>query len=239
MLPEQASAEMPIYWAWWPMLPSLSSRLTALADSLHATQRNLSMRQAFGCWGQCCMTDCSRFRRASIGNCSTRSEHGRTDNNQQKTRNIFKSCLEQNMTANLALIGCGAIARNFYLPALARLRTKFGNIWLVDPSDHALTAAKSIIPGRTASRLKDITDAIHLVIVATPNQLHFPVACEALSRGADVLIEKPFVIWPDDGRQILKVAAESNRVIAINQTRRYFPVAGALRNQITESTFGA
>ena len=39
------------------------------------------------------------------------------------------------MAANLALIGCGAIAPNFYLPALAKLRAKFGNIWLLDLSD--------------------------------------------------------------------------------------------------------
>jgi predicted dehydrogenase len=143
------------------------------------------------------------------------------------------------MTANLALIGCGAIARNFYLPALAKLRAKFGNIWLVDPSDHALSTAISIVPGQTASRLMDITDDIHLVIVATPNHLHFPLAWEALSRGADVLIEKPFVIWPDEGRQIARVAAENKRVIAINQTRRYFPVARALREQIAGDKFGA
>jgi predicted dehydrogenase len=143
------------------------------------------------------------------------------------------------MTASLALIGCGAIARNFYLPALARLQTQFGNLWLVDPSNHALSIAKSMVPGRTASRLLDITDDVQLVIVATPNQLHFPLACEALSRGADVLIEKPYVIWPAEGRQIVKAAAETNRVIAINQTRRYFPLARALRKRFTEGAFGA
>jgi predicted dehydrogenase len=143
------------------------------------------------------------------------------------------------MTPNLALIGCGAIARNFYLPALAKLRTKFGNIWLVDPSDHALSTAKSIVPARTASRLTDVSDEIHLVIVATPNHLHFPLALEALSRHTDVLIEKPFVIWPDEGHQIVKVAAEGNRVIAVNQTRRFFPVAAALRERIKEGNFGA
>lgn len=122
---------------------------------------------------------------------------------------------------------------------MAKLRTKFGSIWLIDPSDHALSIAKSIVHGRTCHCFSDITDEIHLAIVATPNHLHFPIACEALSRGADVLIEKPFAIWPDEARQIVKIAAESNRVIAINQTRRYFPIARALQKQITEGTFGS
>lgn len=143
------------------------------------------------------------------------------------------------MTPNLALIGCGAIARNFYLPTLARLRAHFGEIWLVDPADHAFTTANSIVPGKRALKLADVTDELHLVIVATPNHLHFPLACEALSLGANVLIEKPFVIWPDEGRQIVQAANKNNRLIAINQTRRYFPLAAAMRQQMNEQAFGA
>ena len=82
-------------------------------------------------------------------------------------------------------------------------------------------------------------DEIHLVIVATPNQLHFPLAHEALSRGAHVLIEKPFVIWPEDGRKLVEAAAANNRVIAINQTRRFFPLAHELRRKINEGQFGS
>lgn len=142
------------------------------------------------------------------------------------------------MTKNLALIGCGAIAQTFYLPALAKLRPKFDRIWLVDPSDHALSLAGSLVPGRQVHQLKDVNDDIHLIVVATPNHLHFPVASEALHRGADVLIEKPFVIWPEEGRRLVRAAVENDRVIAINQTRRFFPLARALRMQIEEGAFG-
>lgn len=147
--------------------------------------------------------------------------------------------VNQTMTANLALVGCGAIAQDFYLPALARLRGEFGAFWLVDPSDHALRIAASIVPGRQARQLTDVGDDIHLVIVATPNHLHFPLACGALSRGADVLIEKPFVIWPEEGRKLMETAAANNRVIAVNQTRRFFNLARALRRQIMEGAFGS
>lgn len=143
------------------------------------------------------------------------------------------------MTFSLAVIGCGAITQNFYLPALMKLRARFGDIWLVDPSSHALSKACAIVPAKTARQLADVTDDIELVIVATPNHLHFSNSMDALSRRANVLIEKPFVIWPEEGRQIVKAAAESNRIIAINQTRRYFPLADALARQINENVFGA
>jgi predicted dehydrogenase len=143
------------------------------------------------------------------------------------------------MARNIALIGCGAISLAFYLPALAKHRAQFDRIWVVDPSDHALSMASSIVPGQQARQFVEVDDPIHLVIVATPNHLHFQVAYEALLRGAHVLIEKPFVIWPDDGRRLVETAAIKNRVIAINQTRRFFPLARSLRRQIEKGEFGS
>jgi predicted dehydrogenase len=142
------------------------------------------------------------------------------------------------MRPNIVLVGCGAIARTFYLPALASLRSLFGDVWLVDPSEHALSIAQSIVSGKGAKWLKDVNEPIDLVIIATPNKLHFDLALEALSRGAHVLLEKPFVIWPEQGRVLIDAYASADRVIAINQTRRLFPVAEALRRCIEEDKFG-
>lgn len=142
------------------------------------------------------------------------------------------------MHRNLALVGCGAIARAFYLPALAKHRAKFDRLWLVDPSDHALSIAAAAISGRQARQFMDVADEIHLVIVATPNHLHSKLAHEALSRGAHVLIEKPFVICPEDGRRLVEAGAAYNRVIAINQTRRFFNISRALRRHLDDGEFG-
>jgi predicted dehydrogenase len=143
------------------------------------------------------------------------------------------------MPRNIALVGCGAIARAFYLPALTKLRAEFGKLWFVDPSDHAISNAVSVLQGGRANKLADVNDEINLVIVASPNHLHFQLAYEALSRGADVLIEKPFVICPKDGRNLVDAAATSGRVILVNQTRRFFPLAHALRRRIRDGEFGS
>src|ERR1017187_4952693 len=118
------------------------------------------------------------------------------------------------MPPNVALIGCGAIAQTFYLPAMAKHRALFGDVWFVDPSDRARSTAASIVPGHTARQLTDIHDDIDLAIIATPNASHFSLAYEALSRGADVLVEKPFVICPIEGRELAKFALANKRVIA-------------------------
>jgi predicted dehydrogenase len=65
------------------------------------------------------------------------------------------------------------------------------------------------------------------------------VANEALSRGCHVLIEKPFVTCPEEARRLAEAANVNLRVIAINQTRRFFPLASELRRQIDEGKLGS
>jgi predicted dehydrogenase len=146
--------------------------------------------------------------------------------------------VRQTIPPNIALVGCGAIARAFYLPALGKYRGEFGRLWLVDSNEDTSALAASMVPGRQAPRFTDVDDDIQLVIVATPNQSHFPLAREALSRGAHVLIEKPFVIWPEEGRSLVEAAAAKNRVVAVNQTRRLFSLTRELRQRINEGTLG-
>jgi len=143
------------------------------------------------------------------------------------------------MPTNLALIGCGAISQSFYLPALAKHRGEIGRLWLVDPNDEARSAAATVLAARQVRRLSEIDEEVDRVIIATPNPLHFPVACEALRRNADVLLEKPFVIWPQEGRSLIENADAKGKLIAINQTRRFLPLAKALRRHVVNGDFGA
>jgi predicted dehydrogenase len=143
------------------------------------------------------------------------------------------------MSRNIALVGCGAIAQQFHLAALANRRHDFDKVWVIDPSDKARQIACSIVKAEQSAALADVADDLKFVIVASPNTNHFTAAWEALSRDAHVLIEKPFVIWPNEGRELVRLAAERNRIIAVNQTRRFFPHAQQLRRRILAGEFGA
>jgi predicted dehydrogenase len=142
------------------------------------------------------------------------------------------------MCPSLALIGCGAIAQHFYLPSLARDRARFGSLWLADPCIRSLEAAGSMIASKQCSRISEIDEAIDLAIIATPNATHFALAAEALSRGAHVLVEKPFVLDPSEGSILIDLARRGNRVLAVNQTRRFFPFVAELRSRIRCGEFG-
>jgi predicted dehydrogenase len=121
---------------------------------------------------------------------------------------------------------------------LSKLRSHFDRIWLVDPRPEVGASVAATIDGRYARALAEVEDELQLAIIATPNVLHAPVAHEALGLGAHLLIEKPFVISPADGRRLIAAAAKANRIIAINQTRRLYPMVRELRRRILGGDWG-
>lgn len=142
------------------------------------------------------------------------------------------------MVRNIALVGCGAIAQEYHLKAIANRRHDFDKVWVVDPNERARQKASSIVRGEQSATLGEVADDLQLIIIASPNKNHFSMAWEALSRDADVLIEKPFVIWPHEGREIVELAAARHRVLAVNQTRRFFSHTQELRKRISAGEFG-
>jgi predicted dehydrogenase len=146
---------------------------------------------------------------------------------------------EKYVSRNIAVVGCGAIAQEYHLKAIANRRAEFDKVWVIDPNDGARQKACSIVHAEQSATLADVVDDLTFVIVASPNKNHFSIAREALNRDAHVLIEKPFVIWPDEGRELIDLASQRNRIIAVNQTRRFFPYAQELKRRISTGDFGA
>ena len=142
------------------------------------------------------------------------------------------------MNTDIAVIGCGAIAQLFYLPALAKMAQRTGAIWLVDPSGRARDSALALVAGRAVAKIEDLPVGIPIFVIATPNKLHVPMALDALQKGAHVLIEKPFAIWPEEGRKLIQAAETQGRLIAVNQTRRFMPYMSDLRQRINKGEFG-
>ncbi|MCR8960327.1 oxidoreductase [Variovorax sp. S2] len=62
---------------------------------------------------------------------------------------------------------------------------------------------------------------IDLVVVATPNALHYPVAKVALEAGKHVVVDKPFTLDVAEARDLEALARRNNRVLAVYQNRRF------------------
>lgn len=64
-------------------------------------------------------------------------------------------------------------------------------------------------------------DAIELVVITTPNSLHYSMAKKALAAGKHVVLEKPFAVTTGEARALIKFAKQQQKVLTIYQNRRW------------------
>jgi scyllo-inositol 2-dehydrogenase (NADP+) len=60
-----------------------------------------------------------------------------------------------------------------------------------------------------------------LVVVASPNDSHFPLARAALGRGKHVVLDKPFTVALDEADALILLAHETERVLTVFHNRRW------------------
>ncbi len=78
-------------------------------------------------------------------------------------------------------------------------------------------------------------DVVHL---ATPNRLHFPQAKAALLAGKHVVCEKPLAMDSRESGELVKLAAETRRVGAINFNLRFYPLVQQARAMVLAGELG-
>lgn len=122
------------------------------------------------------------------------------------------------MTINVALCAWGMSGREFHWPLIR-----------VQPHLRLATLLRRSGPdGSEPAGVPCVADfqailddpAIELVIVNTPNALHYPMASAALAAGKHVVLEKPITITVDDARALMKQAHDANRILAVFHNRR-------------------
>lgn len=64
-------------------------------------------------------------------------------------------------------------------------------------------------------------DDIDLVVIATPNDTHAPLAAEALRAGKHVVVDKPFALDLGEARSLAALADDSKRLLSVFQNRRW------------------
>ncbi|MCB7071081.1 Gfo/Idh/MocA family oxidoreductase [Caldifermentibacillus hisashii] len=63
--------------------------------------------------------------------------------------------------------------------------------------------------------------SIHIVLIATPNDVHKEIAIKALKAHKHVVCEKPVTIYARDLEEIMTVAEETGQVFMVHQNRRW------------------
>lgn len=81
-------------------------------------------------------------------------------------------------------------------------------------------------------------DRVDLVTVATPNSTHFEIAKAFLEGGFNVLCEKPMTMTVEEGEEIVKVAARSGKICAVNYCYSAYPMVREMREMVRTGQVG-
>ena len=127
--------------------------------------------------------------------------------------------LGANDRINLAVIGVGGRGNALLTQALD-LSNRTGKSQVVAVSDvyekrKNLAAARANAKGYLNYREVVERPDIDAVVIATPDHWHSPIAIEALKKGKDVYLEKPFTHTVDEAKSVHKTVVETGRVLQV------------------------
>lgn len=81
-------------------------------------------------------------------------------------------------------------------------------------------------------------DGIDFVIIATPNNLHLPVARAFLEAGIHVVCDKPLAASLDEARELGDLVEKSGRLFALTQTYTGYPMVREAREFVASGKLG-
>lgn len=140
-----------------------------------------------------------------------------------------------------AIVGYGLSGKVFHGPFLkADDDFEVSAIVTSDPrrqaeavADHPLARVYS-----TFDELLDDGAELELVIISSPPNTHFDFATRALSKGAAVIIDKPFVAAVDQARALKSLATDVGRPLMVFHNRRWDGDFLTLQRILEEGTLG-
>lgn len=151
-----------------------------------------------------------------------------------------RSAMSPNQSApTLAVVGCGAIAENYHLPALVRRSDVRERLILVDPDhDRAREMARRFGVEQTAGSLDDVLSELDGAVLAVPPALHVPLTLQCVRAGVHVLCEKPL---GETGAQVREIIAEAERMkvtVGANNNRRLAGASQLVKQAIDAGDIG-
>lgn len=144
---------------------------------------------------------------------------------------------------NKQTIGVGVAGTGFIGPAHIEglRRNGIQVLGLVEntPENARVKAAELGIPRPYDSFEAMLADPeVDIVHLATPNLLHHPQAKAALLAGKHVVCEKPLAMTSAESAELVKLAAETGRVNAINFNIRMYPMVQQARSLVQAGEIG-
>ena len=137
---------------------------------------------------------------------------------------------------NVGVIGFGLAGRVFHAP-FVRLTEGLNLKAIVRRSGEPDPAYPGVRFVRNVDELLAIDD-IQLVVVATPNDTHVPLARQCLAAGRHVVVDKPLAPTLREAEELFALARAGNQVLTVFQNRRWDGDFQTVRQVIADGALG-
>ncbi|MEG3629995.1 Gfo/Idh/MocA family oxidoreductase [Streptomyces poriticola] len=141
----------------------------------------------------------------------------------------------------VGLVGYGLAGSVFHAPLIAATEGLTLDTVVTSRPDRQ-QQARAGFPGvrtvATPDELFDRAAELDLVVVASPNKTHVPLAATALKAGLPVVVDKPIAGTAAEARELAGLAQDRGLLLSVFQNRRWDNDFLTLRKLLAEGTLG-
>ena len=124
------------------------------------------------------------------------------------------------MQHNMAIIGFGGMGSHHYHKLLKDQEMVCTGVWDIKAERREYAESQGLYAyGSLEELLAD--ESIELVLIATPNDVHHPIALQALAAGKHVICEKPVTLNTQLLTEMLEAADKAGKLLTVHQNRRW------------------
>ncbi|GLF93525.1 Gfo/Idh/MocA family oxidoreductase [Streptomyces yaizuensis] len=141
----------------------------------------------------------------------------------------------------VGLVGYGVAGSFFHAPLIAATPDLELDTVVTANAERREQAAAEFPGVRFAERPEELwarADALDLVVIASPNRTHVPLATTALRAGLPVVVDKPLAATAAEARGLAALAAERGLLLSVFQNRRWDGDFLTLRRVLAEGLLG-
>ena len=140
-------------------------------------------------------------------------------------------------TVRVGIVGFGFVSKTFHIPLL------------LATDGYQITAVSSRHPNDVRLMLSDVAVVpdpkalcshpdVDLVVIASPNETHAPLADAAMRAEHHVVVDKPFTVTAKEARHLATMARKSGLILSVFQNRRWDSDFLTIQDVIRRDTLG-
>ena len=121
----------------------------------------------------------------------------------------------------VAFIGCGAVVERSHLPAIHQIPDLSTTVLIDQNTTQIKSLSERYEVTHTGDDVNKYIDDFDLAVIATPSATHYDICKSLLQNNKHVLVEKPVSESYEQAMQLVQIAEQKNKLLAVSLVRRY------------------